>query len=70
MIRQQPSPTKLAIMQARATHKYIARKDVAKVDIRIEYEDENYTYISSEYPHKVLKKDIEEIKVPIKITWN
>ena len=38
--------------------------------IRIEYEDENYIYISSEYPHKVLKKDIEEIKVPIKITWN
>lgn len=70
MIRQQPSPTKLAIMQARAKHKYIARKDVANLDIRIEYEDENYTYISSEYPHKVLKKDIEEIKVPITIVWN
>lgn len=38
--------------------------------IRIEYEDSDYTYISSEYPHKVLKKDIDEIKVPITITWN
>lgn len=48
----------------------ICRTKIPKVAIRIEYEDENYTYISSEYPHKVLKKDIEEIKVPIKITWN
>ena len=51
-------------------HHYITRNNVANLDIRIEYEDENYTYISSEYQHKVLKKDIEEIKVPIKITWN
>ena len=70
MIRQQPSPTKLAIMQARAKHKYIARKDVANLDIRIEYEDDNFTYISSEYPHKVLNKDIEEIKRPITIHYN
>lgn len=35
--------------------------------IRIEYEDSDYTYISSEYQHKVLKKDIEEINVPITI---
>ena len=41
-----------------------------KMAIRIEYEDDNYTYISSEYQHRILKKDIEEIKVPIKITWN
>ena len=43
---------------------------IPKMAIRIEYEDENYTYISSEYQHKILKKDIEEIKVPITITWN
>lgn len=48
----------------------ICRTKIPKVAIRIEYEDENYTYISSEYQHKVLKKDIDEIKVPIKITWN
>lgn len=48
----------------------ICRTKIPKVAIRIEYEDENYTYISSEYQHKVLKKDIEDIKVPIKITWN
>lgn len=47
----------------------ICRTKIPKMAIRIEYEDENYTYISSEYPHKVLKKDIDEIKVPIKITW-
>ena len=49
---------------------YICRTKIPKVVIRIEYEDENYTYISSEYQHRVLKKDIEEIKVPITITWN
>ena len=48
----------------------ICRTKIPKVAIHIEYEDENYTYISSEYQHKVLKKDIEEIKVPITITWN
>lgn len=70
MLREQPSPTKLAIMQTRANHKYIARKDVANLDIQIEYEDENYTYISSHYLHQELKADIEEIKRPITITWN
>jgi hypothetical protein len=48
----------------------ISRTAIPKVAIRIEYEDENYTYMSSEYQHKVLKKDIEDIKVPITITWN
>lgn len=48
----------------------ICRTKIPKVAIRIEYEDENYTYISSEYQHKILKKDIEEIKVPITIVWN
>lgn len=48
----------------------ICRTKIPKVAIRIEYEDENYTYISSEYEYNVLKKDIEEIKVPITIIWN
>ena len=50
--------------------KYVTTARVPQMPIRIEYEDSDYTYISSEYPHKVLKKDIEEIKVPITITWN
>ena len=41
-----------------------------KMAIRIEYQDDDYTYISSEYGWKDLKKDIETIKVPIQITWN
>ena len=49
---------------------HFSRTAIPKVAIRIEYEDENYTYISSEYQHKDLKQDIEEIKVPITITWN
>lgn len=47
-----------------------SRTAIPKVAIRIEYEDENYTYISSEYQHKVLRKDIEQIKAPITIMWN
>ena len=48
---------------------YISKARVPQLHISIEYEDENYTYISSYYPHKALKKDIEEYKVPIKIMW-
>lgn len=48
----------------------ISRTAIPKVAIRIEYEDENYLYISSEYKHKELKDSIESIKVPITITWN
>ena len=48
----------------------ICRTKIPKVAIRIEYEDENYTFISSEYKWKELKNDIEQIKVPITITWN
>lgn len=47
----------------------ICRTKTPKVAIRIEYEDENYTYMSSSYGYKSLKKDIEDIKVPIKIIW-
>lgn len=69
MLREQPSPTKLAIMQARAKHRYITRKYVANLDIQIEYEDDNYTYISSNYQHSKLKADIEDIKQPITIHY-
>ena len=50
--------------------KYVTTARVPQMLLRIEYEDENYTYISSEYQHKVLKKDIEDIKVPITISFN
>ena len=59
----------MAIMQARAMHHYITRKEVANLAIRIEYEDENYTYISSEYSYRQLQRDIETIKKPITILW-
>lgn len=36
--------------------------------VTIEYEDENYTYISSAYKWKKLKKDVETIKKKITIT--
>lgn len=38
--------------------------------IRIEYEDKNYTYVSSCYAYNELKRDIETIKKPITIVWN
>lgn len=47
----------------------VCRTKEPKMAIRIEYEDENYTYMSSSYGYKSLKKDIEDIKVPIKIIW-
>jgi hypothetical protein len=70
MMRRQPTPTSLAIMQARAKHKYITQQGVANLSVAIEYEDENYTYISSRYQHKKLKADIESIKRPITIIWH
>lgn len=48
----------------------VCRTKSPKMPIRIEYEDENYTYISSEYQYKELKDSIESIKVPITIVWN
>ena len=36
-----------------------------KCQIQIEYEDDDYTYISSTYPYKALKAEIEQIKKPI-----
>lgn len=48
---------------------YISKARVPQLTISIEYEDSDYTYISSAYPHKQLKKDIEAIKRPIKIMW-
>lgn len=63
------TPTTLAMMQARAKHKYITRREIAKLDISIEYEDGEFEYISSHYLHEELKKDIEAIKKPITIHY-
>jgi hypothetical protein len=41
-----------------------------KVAIRIEFEDADYTNISSEYNYRTLQKDIESVKLPITIIWN
>lgn len=48
----------------------VCRTKEPKMPIRIEYEDSDYTYVSSEYGYTCLKKDIETIKVPITIVWN
>lgn len=48
----------------------VCRTKEPKMPIRIEYEDSDYTYMSSSYGYKSLKKDIEDIKVPITIVWN
>ena len=37
--------------------------------LTIEYEDEQYTYISSHYTWRELKRDVEDIKKPILIVW-
>lgn len=64
------TPTAMVIMQARAKHKYITKQGVANLPISIEWEDENYTYISSWYTHKELKSSIEAIKRPITIHYH
>lgn len=43
----------------------LRRITTPKYPIRIEFEDEKYTYISGFYSYKELKKDIEGIKKPI-----
>lgn len=35
--------------------------------VSIEFEDNNYTYISSAYPWKSLQGDVEQTKVPVKV---
>lgn len=40
-----------------------------KIPIHIEFEDEHYTYISSEYSYRELQRDIEGVKKPITILW-
>ena len=47
----------------------VCRTKEPKRPIRIEFEDSDYTYISSEYSYKDLKKDIEGVKKPITIVW-
>lgn len=64
------TPTAMAMMQARAKHHYITKRGVADLSVAIEYEDDNYTHISSCYPHQELKADIEHIKRPITIHYS
>ena len=45
------------------------RANIQRLGITIEYEDDNYQYISSEYPFPELKQDIEGIKRPITILY-
>ena len=47
----------------------ISRTARPKMPIHIEYEDSDYTYISSEYSYRQLQRDIETIKKPITILW-
>ena len=47
----------------------VCRTKTPKMPIRIEFEDSDYHYISSEYIYKDLKEDIETIKTPITIVW-
>lgn len=46
----------------------VSRTTQPKGRVSIEYDTEDYIMVSSSYPHKLLKRDIEDIKVPIKIT--
>ena len=45
------------------------RANIQRLGVSIEYEDEDYHYISSEYPFPVLKPDVEDIKRPITIRY-
>ena len=47
----------------------VCRTKQPKMPISIEYQDNDYTYISSKYAYKELKKDIETIKTAITIIW-
>lgn len=38
--------------------------------VRLEYSDNDYTYISSAYTWRELKKDVEDIRTPITIHFN
>ena len=68
-MRIQPTTCNLIVTQARAKHKYITRRDDADLDISIEFDDEEFEYISSHYLFSDLKKDIEAIKRPITINY-
>lgn len=45
----------------------MSRTAIPRFPVRIEYEDDNYTYISSTYSWRQLKKDVEKIKRRITI---
>lgn len=64
------TPATMVMMQARAKHKHITKREVSNLPVLIEYEDDDYTYISSWYPHHKIKADIEHIKRPITIHYS
>lgn len=37
--------------------------------LQIEYEDDEYIYISSSYTYKELKRDIEDLHFPMTLIW-
>lgn len=45
----------------------ISRCTKPKYPVQIEWQDENYIYISSSYTYKELQPDVEALKVPITI---
>lgn len=53
----------------RMRHK-LNRTTVPHYPIRIEYQDDKYTYISGFYSYKELKEDIENVKRPILIHFS
>lgn len=46
----------------------MSRTAIPRFPVRIEYEDDNYTYISSTYSWRQLKRDVEKITKKITIT--
>ena len=48
----------------------LSRVSRPKMEISIEWEDEDYIYISSHYPYQKLQKDVETLKVPIIIRFD
>lgn len=48
----------------------MSRTTKPRYEVAIEWEDENYIYLSSQYTYKKLKPDIEGIKKPITIHFS
>ena len=64
------TPTAMAMMQARSKYRHIPRRCIPELSVAIEYEDDDYTYMSSFYLHQYIKADIEHIKQPITIHYS